>query len=137
MPTVPAGRRRLSHLDRGRLEEERRSNCATPAAITVKPVSQDEIPVRGNPVRADRMPEIVALLQQATGEDEGWTAQISETTRLDGDLWLDSVELTALHELLRDRYGDHVDLLGFLTGLGLDEIDRLTVHDLVTLVEQP
>lgn len=97
----------------------------------MKPVTQNEIRVRENPVR-----EMVALLQVATGEDDRWAEQISGTTRLDDDLWLDSVELAALHELLRGRYGDRVDLLGFLTGLDLDEIDRLTVNDLVDLVEQ-
>lgn len=73
------------------------------------------------------------MLRQVTGEGDGWAAQITETTLLDDDLWLESLELAALDTLLRERFGDGVDLLGFLATRDLDEIIALRVGDLVTL----
>jgi acyl carrier protein len=78
--------------------------------------------------------EIVAMLRDVTGEDEAWSGRITDATPLEDDLRLDSIELAALGERMRDRYGDDVDLVGFLAGLDLDEIIALTVGDLVSLV---
>jgi hypothetical protein len=80
--------------------------------------------------------EIVAMLREVTGEDEAWAGRITEATRLEDDLRLESIELAALDQRLRDRYGDGVDLAGFLNGLDLDEIIALTVGDLIALVTQ-
>lgn len=77
--------------------------------------------------------DIVAMLRDVTGEDEGWSGRITETTRLEDDLRLESIELVALDERLRARYGDRVDLAGYLAGLDLDEIIALQVGDLVNL----
>ncbi|WP_188316860.1 hypothetical protein [Solihabitans fulvus] len=47
---------------------------------------------------------------------------------------MESVELVALGESLRDRYGDRVDLPAFVAGLDLDGLIGLTVGDLVSYV---
>lgn len=74
------------------------------------------------------------MLRDITGEDAGWAGRITEQTLLDDELWLESVELTALAERLRERYGSGVDLLGFLAARDLDELIALRVADLVALV---
>lgn len=74
--------------------------------------------------------EIAILVQEVTGE-----TGIGPQTRLDGDLLIDSLELAALNQLVRSRYGENVDLLGFVTNLELDEMIELTVADVAGFIE--
>lgn len=76
------------------------------------------------------------MLREVTGEDASWAGRITETTRLDDELWLESIEVTALGERLRSRYGDRVDLPAYLAGCDLDDLIALTVGDLVTLAAE-
>jgi acyl carrier protein len=86
------------------------------------------------PPAAEFYDEIMILLRDVTGEDEEWLAAIDPTTRLDGDLLMDSVEIALLSHLLRSRYGSEVDLPGLISSLDLDEIIALTVADVADLV---
>jgi acyl carrier protein len=52
---------------------------------------------------------------------------ITSTTTLEGDLGLDSVDVTALGAELRSRYGADVDLGRHVAGLDIDEVIGLTV----------
>lgn len=74
------------------------------------------------------------MIAQATSEDEAWASAVTTSCRLEGDLWLDSVELAALAGLFRSTYGDDVDLTTFLTGLEIDKLIGLTVGDLVNYI---
>lgn len=76
--------------------------------------------------------ELAGMLHEVTGADAAWVANVTPDSRLDGDLWLDSVELAALGALLRERY--RVDLPAYLAGLDLDQLIELRVKDLVALV---
>lgn len=75
--------------------------------------------------------EIVELLRQVTGEDEDWAAAVTPSTRVDTDLFIDSLETVALSEKMRQVYG--VDLAGHVSGLGLPALIELTVGDLAQL----
>lgn len=86
------------------------------------------------PEREQSLAEITALLAKVTGEDQGWARQITFSTRLERDLYLDSLEMAALCDLAREAYGDQVDLAAFLSGLDIDQIIGLTVGDLVAEV---
>lgn len=77
--------------------------------------------------------EIVELLRQVTGEDEAWAAAVTPATRVDTDLFVDSLELAALSEAMRQRYGPGVDLAGYVAGLELPELIEFTVGDLAQL----
>jgi acyl carrier protein len=77
--------------------------------------------------------EIVELLRQVTGEDREWSAGVAPATRLDGDLFLDSLELAALSALMAKRFGPSVDLAGHVAGLELEQLLSMTVADLVEL----
>jgi acyl carrier protein len=81
--------------------------------------------------RRDLLAGVIAMIAQATREDEAWASAVTTYCRLEGDLWLDSVELAALAGLLQSAYGDEVDLTTFLTSLEIDELIGLTVGDLV------
>jgi hypothetical protein len=78
--------------------------------------------------------ELTGLLLAATGEDEQWAAAITAASRLEGDLQVESFELTALGALLQDHYGDQVDLSEFVAGLDIDQLIDLSVGDLVGYV---
>jgi acyl carrier protein len=74
------------------------------------------------------------MLVDVTGEDAGWGAAIDGSTRLEGDLRLDSIEFAALAGRLRDRYGEAVDLPAHLAGLDFDRLVGLSVGDVVSYV---
>ena len=78
--------------------------------------------------------EIVELLRQVTGEDEIWAAAVTPATRVDTDLFIDSLELVELSVKMRQVYGDSVDLAKYVAGLELPELIKLTVGDLAELV---
>ncbi|GAB3532309.1 acyl carrier protein [Phytohabitans suffuscus] len=80
----------------------------------------------------DILGELAGLLRDVTGEDERWAAAVTPESRLEDDLRLESVEVAALGEALRERYG--VDLPAHLAALDLDELVDLTVGDLARLV---
>ncbi|MDG6105676.1 hypothetical protein Daura_12985 [Dactylosporangium aurantiacum] len=75
--------------------------------------------------------EIVELLRQVTGEDETWAAGVTPSTRVDTDLFIDSLEVVALSTRMRELYG--VDLAAHIAGLDLPELIELTVADLAEL----
>ncbi|WP_433086204.1 hypothetical protein ACQP2P_12405 [Dactylosporangium sp. CA-139114] len=78
---------------------------------------------------------VTHLLREVTGEDAAWAAAIGPATRLDGDLFLDSLELAALGHGLAARFGPAVDLAGFVAGLDLDALLRLSVADVASYVD--
>jgi acyl carrier protein len=73
--------------------------------------------------------EFANLLRTVTGDTGEWDAAITPNARLEGDLALESVDLAALGELLRDAYG--ADLGGYFAELDIDQLIELTVADLV------
>ncbi|GAA2601862.1 hypothetical protein GCM10010399_35780 [Dactylosporangium fulvum] len=81
-----------------------------------------------------RPPTVAELLREVTGEDEEWLAGIGPATRLDGDLFLDSLELLALGERLATVHGPGVDLAGWVAGLDLDRLLTLTVGEVTDYV---
>ena len=76
--------------------------------------------------------DVVRILVEVTGEDETWAAGVSPASQLEGDLTLDSVEMLALADRLRARYGDAVDLPAYWAELDIDALIALTVGDVVT-----
>ena len=75
--------------------------------------------------------DLAGMLCEVTGADAAWISSVTPDSRLDGDLWLDSVELAALGALLHQRY--RIDLPAYLAALDLDELIELRVKDLMAL----
>lgn len=78
--------------------------------------------------------ELAGLLRQVTGEDEAWAAAIVASCRLEADLRLEDIDLVALGELIRGRYGARCDMTAYLATLEMDELVDLTVGDLIGFV---
>jgi acyl carrier protein len=80
--------------------------------------------------------DIARALAAAIGDESLLSAGLSAATRLEGDLCLDSLDLTAVGALLRERYGTAVDLTGYVAGLDIDEIIELTVGEVAAYVNR-
>ena len=94
-----------------------------------------EQPEQGGGLAGERLlAEIAAMLREVCGEDDRWAAAITQATRLEADLRLDSIELAALGEALRRRYGGQMDLTAYVAGLDIDQIIALTMADVLRYV---
>jgi acyl carrier protein len=89
--------------------------------------------VTGNKVTVS---DIVAALAVATSDDSLPRASVTAATLLEGNLFLDSVDLAALGAVLGGRYGPGVDLVDHVAGLSIDEIIGLTVGDVADYVNR-
>lgn len=78
--------------------------------------------------------EVIALLRHVIGDDPRWADRVTPSARLDADLRMDSLEMTALAAALGQAYGGRVDLQAFLAGLDFDQLVALTVADLAAYV---
>jgi acyl carrier protein len=71
--------------------------------------------------------EIAGILVEITRESSEWADRITPDATLEGDLGLESVELVEFGARLRERYGERVDLAGFVATLDIDGLIDLTV----------
>ena len=85
---------------------------------------------------SDIFTEVVDQLRVVLDEDAAWSATVTPATTLDGDLELESVELTALSRALQTRHGASVDLAAHVAGLDVDQIIALTVGDVAAFVAE-
>lgn len=89
----------------------------------------------------DREPEqvfetVAGLIREIIGDDAGLGPALTLETSFHEDLALESIELVALTDKVRERYGDRADLVGWLAGKDLDAILALRIGDLVERVER-
>lgn len=82
-----------------------------------------------NPPLNDVLSEVVRTLVDVVGEEFPPDLEIGPDTTLGDDLALESIEFAALLDRLGVRFGDRVDVPGFVADLDLDEIIGLTVGD--------
>ena len=76
--------------------------------------------------------EVAAMVRDVIGEEWVYDTEITMETSFVTDLEIESVEMVALTERLHERFGEAVDLPGWLSSLGIYELTELTVGDLVT-----
>lgn len=89
----------------------------------------------GHPAGTGELVRPVAdLLREIVGEDDAWLDAVTPGTRVDAELLVESHELAAWSEALRERYGERVDLAGHVAQLGIDQIIALTVADVAAYV---
>lgn len=79
----------------------------------------------------DILDGVASDLRTVLAEDWAAEVQISMETSFSDDLEIESVEMVALSELLQARYGESIDLAGWLADKDLDELMVLKVGDLV------
>lgn len=74
---------------------------------------------------------LLAALATVFDEDELEAAGVSMNSRFVEDLDLESIDLVRIASVLRNQYGDRIDLPAWFATLGLDDIADLTVGDVV------
>ncbi|MFT3924947.1 MAG: beta-ketoacyl synthase N-terminal-like domain-containing protein [Myxococcales bacterium] len=75
--------------------------------------------------------DIAGMIRQVIGEEYAGDLEIGMETSFANEIELESIELVALTELLRERYGDTLDLPSWLGNMELNEIIALKVGNLV------
>ncbi|UGY94916.1 acyl carrier protein [Streptomyces gobiensis] len=102
----------------------------TPAetAETAEAEGPDETAAR----TARILTEITGMLVEVVGDEFLLADEVTLGTTFNADLALESIEFVALAELLHQRYGSGVDLIGFLAERDMEEILAMTVGDLVS-----
>ncbi len=88
----------------------------------------------GQTVDPRLLADVTRLLVGVIGQD--WAARITPEARLDADLRMESIELLALADALREHYGERVDLPAFVATLDIDQIIELSVGDIVGYVRE-
>jgi acyl carrier protein len=74
---------------------------------------------------------VAGYIRDVIGEDWVLEKPIGMETSFGSDLELESIEIVALSEKLQERYGEQIDLAGWLSGMEFREIVGLTVGQLV------
>ncbi|MGH3781358.1 MAG: acyl carrier protein [Pseudonocardiaceae bacterium] len=78
--------------------------------------------------------EVRGMLTEIIGAEYALSLDIGMDTSFDADLELESIEFVRLAAMLKDRYGDRVDFVGFLATKERDEIIGLTTGGVVTYI---
>jgi acyl carrier protein len=78
--------------------------------------------------------EVRALILEVMEEEEG-AVVIQLETRFQADLELESIELIALGDALRARYGERLSVASWLTSLSIEDLMDLKVGDLIEWLE--
>ncbi len=78
--------------------------------------------------------EVRGMLIEIIGVEYALSLDIGMDTSFDANLELESIEFVRLATMLKDRYGDRVDFVGFLATKERDEIIGLTTGDVVIYI---
>lgn len=94
------------------------------------------------PAAADVLADVTEMVREALSDYGEWLGPIAPNARLDGDLGMQSVELSALQSRVEQRWDGRADLTPLLRSLDLAGLTGLTVADIAAWVsgggqEQP
>jgi acyl carrier protein len=84
---------------------------------------------------SDVLDEVVRLITEVIGEDFLMDTEVTPDTTFSDDLALESIEFVALAEKLQERYGERVNLIGFIGERDIDQIMALTVGEIAGYIE--
>ncbi|PBC86364.1 acyl carrier protein [Streptomyces sp. 2224.1] len=94
-------------------------------------MAADPLPERTGTILA----EITDMLVSVVGDELLIVGEVTPATTFNDDLALESIEFVALAELLQQRYGSAVDLLGLLAEKDIDQILAMTVGELAVHID--
>jgi len=95
-------------------------------------MATDPLPERTGAILA----EITDMLVSVVGDELLVVGEVTPATTFNDDLALESIEFVALAELLHQRYGAAVDLLGLLAEKDIDQILAMTVGELAVHIDE-
>ncbi|MFN7972741.1 MAG: phosphopantetheine-binding protein [Acidobacteriota bacterium] len=79
---------------------------------------------------------VARLIREVMGDELLYEDEIAMDTSFSQDLELESIEFVALAERIQAHYGSHIDFVGWLSGMELDQIIALRVGDLVAFIDR-
>jgi acyl carrier protein len=79
----------------------------------------------------DVLADVAQIIREIIGEEYVGDLPITTSTSFSAELELESIELVALAERLRARFGEQLNLAAWLGDMELQQIVQLTVGDLV------
>ena len=79
---------------------------------------------------------VAELLAEVMGDDAPEPGVIGQHTRFAEDLEMESLEFVVFAEKVKERYGDRVDFVAWLSGKTLDEVLRLRLGDLADFIDE-
>jgi acyl carrier protein len=85
--------------------------------------------------RDDILNDVIAIIHDVVDEDWLDDIDITLTTSFNDDLELESIEIVAFAEKLKDVYGDQVRFVDWLSSKDLNAIIHLSVGDVVSFVD--
>lgn len=84
--------------------------------------------------------EIFVVLKQfiteVIGEDFAEELDITENSSFTKDLEMDSIELVSFSEKVKRVFGDRIDFTSWLSGMDIDQMIGLTIHDIIQYIQQ-
>ncbi|MBW2253760.1 MAG: acyl carrier protein [Deltaproteobacteria bacterium] len=89
-----------------------------------------------DPMQPSTLDTLVGFIREVIGDDWADEVEIGLDTSFSDDLELESIEFVALAELVQTHYGAHIDFVGWLSNLELDQIIALRVGEVVEFVDR-
>ncbi|ABW14964.1 acyl carrier protein [Parafrankia sp. EAN1pec] len=85
--------------------------------------------------RADQvLADVTEILRDVIGEEYIVDMSIDMDTSFNADLELESIEFVTFADRLRETYGDHVDFVGFLSEMDVDQVINMKVGEVVQFI---
>ncbi|MCK9898760.1 acyl carrier protein [Parafrankia colletiae] len=78
--------------------------------------------------------EVAAILRDVIGEEYIVDMSIEMDTSFNEDLELESIEFVTFADRLRETYGEHVDFVGFLADMDVDQVINMKVGQVVAFI---
>jgi acyl carrier protein len=78
--------------------------------------------------------DVTGMIHEVIGEEYIVDMDIAMDTLFNRDLEMESIEFVTLAEVMRERYGDTVDFVGFLAEMNVDQVVNMAVGEVVEFI---
>jgi acyl carrier protein len=76
------------------------------------------------------------FITEVIGEDFAEELDITEDSSFTKNLEMDSIELVSFSEKVKKSFGDRIDFAGWLSGMDIDQMIGLRIHDIIQYIQQ-
>jgi acyl carrier protein len=76
------------------------------------------------------------FITEVIGEEFVEEMDITPASSFTKDLEMDSIEIVAFSEKVKNHFGSNIDFTGWLSNMDLDEIIRLKLENIITYIQE-
>jgi acyl carrier protein len=76
------------------------------------------------------------FITEVIGEEFVEEMDITPDSSFTKDLEMDSIEIVAFSEKVKNHYGSNIDFTGWLSNMDLDEIIRLKLENIISYIQE-